>query len=308
MNVEIPEAYGGLGGSLPRPLPDPGGDRRTAAPASTRRWPRNMLGAMPLLIAGTEEQKKKYLGAADRASRSFAAYCCSRARRRLATSPACGPASRKARRRLRAQRPEALDHQRRRRQLLHRVRARSTRRCGTRASPASSSTRDTPGRQGRQARRTRWASARSQHHRRHLRGRARSRRSALVGERGRRLQDRDEDVRPLAARGSPPAPPGIIRRALDESRAVRARAQDLRRADRAAPGGAVHARRDGDRLRDDAPALPQGGVDGRPGQARQHRLDATPRPTAPTRRCASPPTRCRSSAATATPRSTRSRS
>ena len=46
-----------------------------------------MLGAMPLIIAGTDEQKKKYLGRL-LAEPIFAAYCCSRARRRLATSPA----------------------------------------------------------------------------------------------------------------------------------------------------------------------------------------------------------------------------
>ena len=83
--------------------------------------------------------------------------------------------------------------------------------------------------------------------------------SALVGAEGEgfkvamRTFDR---TRPWIAAGAA----GIIRRALDESPQVRARAQDVRRADRAAPGGAVHARRDGDRVRGDAPALSQGRV------------------------------------------------
>ncbi len=75
---------------------------------------------------------------------------------------------------------------------------------------------------------------------------------ALVGEGGQGFKvamktfDRS---RPWIAAGAA----GLIRRALDESRGLLARAQDLRRADRAAPGGAVHAGRDGDRVRGDAP-------------------------------------------------------
>ena len=65
-------------------------------------------------------------------------------------------------------------------------------------------------------------------------------------------------TRPWIAAGAA----GIIRRAPRRVAQVRAGAQDLRRADRAAPGGAVHARGHGDRLRGDAPALPQGGLAG----------------------------------------------
>lgn len=75
MNAEVPEAYGGLGlpcldhcliqeeigyGCL-------GFNTSLAA---------NNLAAMPLIIAGTEEQKKKYLGRLV-AEPIFAAYCCS---------------------------------------------------------------------------------------------------------------------------------------------------------------------------------------------------------------------------------------
>ena len=120
----------------------------------------NSLGAMPLIIAGTDEQKKKYLGALA-GEPIFAAYCCSRARRRLRRRRHAARASTKARRRLRPQRPEALDHQRRRRQLLHRVRDARSRRLkhkgitcfvvDARHARASRSAR----------KRTRWASARS---------------------------------------------------------------------------------------------------------------------------------------------------
>ena len=95
--------------------------------------------------------------------------------------------------------------------------------------------------------------------------------SALRRHRGRRLQGRDEDVRSLAPvdrgdRGR--RDPALAR---GEPR-VRARAQDVRRADRAAPGDPVHARRDGDRVRGDAPAHAQGGVAGRQGRPVEHRV------------------------------------
>ncbi len=75
MNVEVPEEYGGLGGNcldhclvLEEVAYGCVGIETSLAG--------NMLGAMPLLIAGTEEQKKKYLGRlCDEPI--FAAYCCS---------------------------------------------------------------------------------------------------------------------------------------------------------------------------------------------------------------------------------------
>ena len=85
--------------------------------------------------------------------------------------------------------------------------------------------------------------------------------AALVGAEGEgfkvamRTFDR---TRPWIAAGAAGHHPARARRIAQ----VRARAQDLRRADRPAPGGPVHARRDGDRLRGDAPALPQGGLAG----------------------------------------------
>jgi acyl-CoA dehydrogenase len=75
MNVEIPEAYGGLGLTclshclLMEEIAYGCCGVNTSLAA-------NMLGAMPLLIAGSEEQKKTYFGSLlDKPL--FAAYCCS---------------------------------------------------------------------------------------------------------------------------------------------------------------------------------------------------------------------------------------
>jgi len=75
MNVEIPEAYGGLGGSC---LDDClvqegwafGGSGINTSMAA------NMPGSTPLLVAGTDAQKKEYLSRLT-SELLFAAYCCS---------------------------------------------------------------------------------------------------------------------------------------------------------------------------------------------------------------------------------------
>jgi acyl-CoA dehydrogenase len=75
MNCEIPEAYGGLGLTcldhclILEEIAFGCAGVNTSMAA-------NMLGAMPLLIAGTEEQKKKYFGSLVKEP-IFAAYCCS---------------------------------------------------------------------------------------------------------------------------------------------------------------------------------------------------------------------------------------
>lgn len=75
LNVEVPEEYGGLGGScldhcliLEEVAYGCLGVNTSLAA--------NMLGAMPLLVAGSDEQKKKYLGQLT-AGPALAAYCCS---------------------------------------------------------------------------------------------------------------------------------------------------------------------------------------------------------------------------------------
>ena len=75
MNCEVPEAYGGLGLSclshcliLEELSYGCMGINTTLAG--------NMLGSMPLILAGTEEQKKNYLGRLVQKP-VFAAYCCS---------------------------------------------------------------------------------------------------------------------------------------------------------------------------------------------------------------------------------------
>ena len=75
LNIEVPEQYGGLGGScldhclILEELAYGCLGFETSLAA-------NMLGAMPLLIAGTQEQKKQYLSRLT-AKSSLAAYCCS---------------------------------------------------------------------------------------------------------------------------------------------------------------------------------------------------------------------------------------
>jgi acyl-CoA dehydrogenase len=75
MNVEIPEAYGGLGGSC---LDNCLVQEEIAYGCSgiNTSMAANSLGATPLLVAGSEEQKRAYL---PRLTRDFAfcAYCCS---------------------------------------------------------------------------------------------------------------------------------------------------------------------------------------------------------------------------------------
>jgi acyl-CoA dehydrogenase len=75
MNIEIPEAYGGLGGScvdncLVQEEVSYGCSGINTSMAA------NSLGSMPLLIAGTDEQKKQYLTRLT-SELTFAAYCCS---------------------------------------------------------------------------------------------------------------------------------------------------------------------------------------------------------------------------------------
>ena len=75
MNLEVPEAYGGLGLScLDHCLVLE--EVSFGCAGVNTSMAANMLGAMPLLIAGTEEQKRHYLGRlVDEPI--FAAYCCS---------------------------------------------------------------------------------------------------------------------------------------------------------------------------------------------------------------------------------------
>ncbi|HWU87506.1 MAG TPA: acyl-CoA dehydrogenase family protein [Kofleriaceae bacterium] len=75
MNIEVPEAYGGLGGSC---LDDCLVMEELAYGCSgmNTSMTSNMLGSMPLLIAGSEEQKQRYLS---RLTSDFVlcAYACS---------------------------------------------------------------------------------------------------------------------------------------------------------------------------------------------------------------------------------------
>ncbi len=75
MNVEVPEEYGGLGlGCLEHCMILE--EIAFGCPGFNTSMAGGMLGAMPLLVAGTDEQKKKYLGKLT-SEYSFAAYACS---------------------------------------------------------------------------------------------------------------------------------------------------------------------------------------------------------------------------------------
>jgi acyl-CoA dehydrogenase len=75
MNIEIPEAYGGLGGScLDNCLVQE--EVSFGCSGINTSMAANSLGATPVLIAGTDDQKKKYLSRLT-SEFLFAAYCCS---------------------------------------------------------------------------------------------------------------------------------------------------------------------------------------------------------------------------------------
>jgi acyl-CoA dehydrogenase len=75
MNVEIPAAYGGLGGScLDNCLVQE--EVSYGCSGINTSLAANSLGSMPLLIAGSEDQNRKYLNRLTEAN-EFCAYCCS---------------------------------------------------------------------------------------------------------------------------------------------------------------------------------------------------------------------------------------
>jgi acyl-CoA dehydrogenase len=75
MNVEIPEAYGGLGGScLDNCLVQE--EVSFGCSGINTSMAANSLGATPLLVAGTDEQQKKWLSRLT-SELTFCAYCCS---------------------------------------------------------------------------------------------------------------------------------------------------------------------------------------------------------------------------------------
>lgn len=75
MNIEIPEAYGGLGGScLDNCLVQE--EVSFGCSGINTSMAANSLGATPLLVAGTDEQKQKYLSRLT-SELTFCAYCCS---------------------------------------------------------------------------------------------------------------------------------------------------------------------------------------------------------------------------------------
>src|SRR5437763_13273687 len=75
MNVELPDAYGGLGGScLDNCLVQE--EVSFGCSGINTSMAANSLGATPLLVAGSDEQKKQYLSRLT-SEFSFCAYSCS---------------------------------------------------------------------------------------------------------------------------------------------------------------------------------------------------------------------------------------
>ena len=75
MNVEIPDTYGGLGGTcLDNCLVQE--EVSFGCSGMNTSMAANSLGATPLLVAGTEDQKKQYLSRLT-SEFAFCAYCCS---------------------------------------------------------------------------------------------------------------------------------------------------------------------------------------------------------------------------------------
>jgi acyl-CoA dehydrogenase len=75
MNIEIPDAYGGLGGScLDNCLVQE--EVSFGCSGINTSMAANSLGATPLLVAGTDEQKQQYLSRLT-SEFTFCAYCCS---------------------------------------------------------------------------------------------------------------------------------------------------------------------------------------------------------------------------------------
>ena len=101
---------------------------------------------------------------------------------------------------------------------------------------------------------------------------------------------------------------GIARAAFEFATDLLQGARPVRRADRDAPGDPVHDRRHGDQGAPVAPRHLELGRAARPGRAATRSSPRTPSASPPTPRWRSPPTPCRSTAATASSRSTRSRS
>ena len=175
MNFEIPEAYGGLGLSLPDALAHPGGDR-----LGLRRREHHAGGQHAGVDAAHHRRHRRAEAevprpaddAATAASRSIACYACSEPD---AGSDVAGMRTRVEKKgdELHPERPEALDHQRRRRQLLHHLRHLRSQAASTRASRRFVVDMNTPGREDRQeGKQDGPALVADQRH--HLRGRARA--------------------------------------------------------------------------------------------------------------------------------------
>ena len=228
----------------------------------------NALALTPIKLAGNEEQKKKYLGMLTSRA-DLRELRDDRARRRERRR---GPedALREARRRLRAQRPEVLDHERELRALLRRSSRRATPRYATRASPRSSSIATRPG-SASARRRTSSASARATRPQVLLEDVKVPKENLLAPEgKGFKLaMETFNQTRPDIGA----AATGLMRRCLDECVAYAKERKTFGVPIANHQLVQCDDRRDGHPHRGDAPALSEGGVEPRQRRPRSHRLE-----------------------------------
>ena len=154
-----PTEYGGVGLSARSTAASWSRSSPGAAPGMATSIMCNDLGLTPILVGGSEEQKKRV--ARPLTPRLHAGLLLPlRARRRLRRRRPPAP-RREGRRPLRAERHQVLDHQRRRGRPLHRLRHPRPREPPQGHLRLRRSPRETPRGHARARRKTRWASARA---------------------------------------------------------------------------------------------------------------------------------------------------
>ena len=142
LGIPIPAEYGGLGGTFLTYVKVVEEIAKACA-SSALIVAVQELGMLPIVIGGSDEQKRRFL-AEDRVGRTSRRLRADRGLERLRRARLDAHARRDARRRLRSQRPKDLDHQRQRRRRRLRLRGHRSRRPGRAASARSSSRRARP--------------------------------------------------------------------------------------------------------------------------------------------------------------------
>jgi alkylation response protein AidB-like acyl-CoA dehydrogenase len=264
MNIEVGEAYGGVGlGCLEHTLVLE--EIAYGCAGVNTSMSANMLGAMPIIIAGTEEQKTKYLGRLINEP-IFAAYCCSEPD---AGSDVAGLSTRVEKH----GDDYVLNGQKRwitngGVANFYTVLATFDKKQKHKGIGCFIVDANAPGVKA--GRKEDKLGQRCSNTTDVIFEDVKIPKSALLGAENEGFKiamktfDRSRPwIASVGGRAHPSRARGVAR--------VRARAEDVRRAHRAAPGHPVHARGHRGELRSDAPSVHEGRVDGRPGSPGQHR-------------------------------------